>query len=99
MAFVERLCFVYRESLGADVLGMPVIVPRSSEGSVGMAILARAGSGPVAETATRMSRTRWEFEPGNPNDRLAEHFERLTEAFVGRGFIPEDLARRARMER
>lgn len=122
VAFVERLCFVYLESLGADVsgpvsstgggaksrlwsqlradvLGMPVIVPRSSEGSVGMAILARAGSGPVAETATRMSRTKWKFEPEDSNGRLAENFERLTEAFVGRGCIPEDLARRARMER
>ena len=122
VAFVERLCFVHLESLGADVsgpvsstgggaksrlwsqiradvLGMPVIVPRSSEGSVGMAILARAGSGPVAETATGMSRTKWEFEPADSNGRLAENFERLTDAFVERGFIPEELARRAGMER
>ena len=85
--------------LRADVLGMPVTVPRSSEGSVGMAILARAGSGPVAETATSMSGTRWEFEPAGRNGGLAENFVRLTEAFVERGFIPEELARRARIER
>lgn len=119
VAFVERLCFVHLESLGADVsgpvsstgggaksrfwsqlradvLGMPVTVPRSSEGSVGMAILARAGSGPVAETATNMSGTKWEFEPAGNNGKLAENFERLTDAFVERGFISEDSARRAR---
>ncbi|MEJ7840261.1 MAG: FGGY-family carbohydrate kinase [Rubrobacter sp.] len=82
--------------LRADVLGMKVIVPRSFEGSVGMAILARAGSGPVAETATNMSGTKWEFEPAGNNGKLAENFERLTDAFVERGFIPEDSARRAR---
>lgn len=80
----------------ADVLGMPVVVPRSSEGSVGMAILARAGSGSVAEAAKMMSHKRWEFEPSD--GRLAENFARLADAFVERGFISEDLSRRARME-
>jgi len=61
-----------------------------------MAILARAGSGPVAETATNMSGTKWEFEPAGNNGKLAENFERLTDAFVERGFISEDSARRAR---
>jgi D-ribulokinase len=120
VAFVERLCFVYLESLGAsvsgpvsstgggaksrlwsqiraDVLGVPVVVPRSSEGSVGMAILARAGDGSVAETASRMSQKEWEFEPGAADERLAENFGRLMSAFVERGYIPEDLAKRARM--
>lgn len=122
VAFVERLCFVHLEGLGADVsgpvsstgggaksrfwsqlradvLGRPVVVPRSSEGSVGMAILARAGSGPVAKTATEMSQKKWTFGPADTNGRLAENFDRLTAAFVERDFIPEDLARRARMDR
>jgi len=121
VAFVERLCFVHLESLGAsvsgpvsstgggaksrlwsqlraDVLGVPVSVPRSSEGSVGMAILARAGDGSVAEAASRMSQKEREFEPADADGRLAENFGRLMSAFVERGYIPEDLAERARME-
>src|SRR5215218_5788220 len=122
VAFVERLCFAYLESLGAsvsgpvsatgggaksrlwsqlraDVLRIPVVVPRSSEGSVGMAILARAGDGSVAEAASRMSQKEWEFEPADADGRLAENFGRLMAAFVERDYIPEDLAERASMER
>ena len=84
--------------LRADVLGAPVIVPRSSEGAVGMAILAHAGKGSVAEAASRMSQVKWRFEPGYQNGELAENFEHLTTAFIGRGYISEELARRARMK-
>jgi D-ribulokinase len=84
--------------LRADVLGAPVIVPRSSEGAVGMAILAHAGKGSVAEAASRMSQVKWRFEPGYQNGELADNFERLTTAFVERGYISEELARAARME-
>ncbi len=123
VAFVERLCFSYLQSLGAhvsepvaltgggaksrfwsqlrsDVLEMPVTIPRSAEPSVGMAILARAGDGPVAETASRMSRTLERFEPdAGRTERLAPNFERLTKAFVERGYISEDLAQSSRMVR
>jgi D-ribulokinase len=84
--------------LRADVLGLAVVVPRSSEGSVGMAILARAGEGSVAEAASSMSQTKWRFEPGDRDGKLAETFARLMSAFVERGYISEDLARGARME-
>ena len=84
--------------LRADVLAVPVVVPHLSEASEGMAILARAGEGPVAETASSMSQVKWRFEPGDQNGDLAENFERLTSAFVERGYISEELARRARME-
>lgn len=121
VAFVERLCFVHLESLGAkisgpvaltgggakspvwsqiraDVLGLPVVIPRYSEGSVGMAILARAGEGSVAEAAARTSEAVARFEPRKDcGGRLAENFDRLAEAFVERGYISEDLAKRARM--
>jgi hypothetical protein len=63
-----------------------------------MAILARAGDGSVAEAATKMSQTLWEFAPGDRNGKLAENFERLMSAFVERGYISEELARRARMD-
>ncbi len=81
----------------ADVLGVPVTVSVSTEGSVGMAILARAGEGSVAEAASRMSQTRWEFEPNGSDGKMAENFGRLASAFVERGYISEDLARRARI--
>jgi hypothetical protein len=63
-----------------------------------MAILARAGEGSVAEAASRMSQAKGRFEPGDQNGELAENFERLTSAFVERGYISEEFARRARME-
>jgi hypothetical protein len=63
-----------------------------------MAILARAGDGSVAEAASRMSQTKWEFEPADADDRVAENFERLMTGFVDRGYIPKTLAERARME-
>ncbi|MCL6437623.1 MAG: hypothetical protein K6T51_03345 [Rubrobacteraceae bacterium] len=121
VAFVERLCFVHLESLGAevsgpvalagggarsavwaqiraDVLGMPVVIPRYSGGAVGMAILAHAGGGSVTETATRMSQVGSRFEPCEDcSVRLADNFDQLVQAFVERGYISEDLAKRARM--
>src|SRR5919202_258933 len=82
----------------ADVLELPVVIPRSSEGSVGMAILAHAGEGSVAEAAARMSGAVTRFEPGENRDgRLAENFDRLVTAFVERGYISTHLAKRARM--
>ncbi len=83
--------------LRADVIGMPVLIPRSSEGAVGMAILARAGAGSVAEAAASMGETVARFEPEVRNGRLAENFDRLARAFVERGYISEELAERARM--
>ena len=121
VAFLERLCFVHLESLGAevsgpvaltgggarspvwsqiraDVLELPVVIPRSSEGAVGMAVLARAGEGSVAEAAARTSEAVTRFEPGENHDgRLAENFDRLATAFVERGYISVHLANRARM--
>jgi D-ribulokinase len=84
--------------LRANVLAVPMVVPRLSEASEGMAILARAGEGSVAEAASSMSQVKWRFEPGDQNGELAENFERLTSAFVERGYISEELARHARME-
>ena len=82
----------------ADVLGLPVVVPASAEPSVGMAILARAGTGSVGETAARMSKVLERFEPdGEARERLAPNFERLADEFVERGYIPEELARRAKL--
>lgn len=121
VAFVERLCFSYLQSLGAqvsepvtltgggaksrfwsqlraDILEMPVTIPRSAEPSVGMAILARAGENSVAKTASRMSHTLEQFEPDAERiERLAPNFERLTKSFVERDYISDDLAEGSRM--
>lgn len=82
----------------ADVLGLPVVIPGSTEPSVGMAILARARTGLVGEAATGMSKVFDRFEPNEAaRERLAPNFERLAGAFVERGYISEDLAKRARL--
>lgn len=120
VAFVEKLCFVYLESLGArvsgpvaltgggagnrlwsqiraDVLGLPVVIPRSAEPAVGMAILARAGTGSIAGAAARMTRALVRLEPDEDSgEQLAENFDRFVMALVERGYIPADLARQAR---
>lgn len=123
VAFTEKLCFAYLESLGArvsgpvvltgggarnrlwsqlraDVLGLPVVIPRSTEPAVGMAILARAGTGSVADAAARMTRARIQLEPDEDNtERLAANFDRFATALVERGYISADLARQARTTR
>lgn len=120
VAFVERLCFVHLESLGAEVsgpvaltgggakssvwaqiradaLGLPVVIPRYSEGAVGMAIVAYAGEGSITEAA-RISKVAARFEPrAERNGWLVENFNRLVETFSERGYITEALAERARM--
>jgi len=81
----------------ADVLGIPVFIPRSAEPAVGMAILARAGTGSVADAASRMTRVSMRFEPDEDGGkRLAENFDRLATALVDRGYISNELAQRAR---
>jgi len=84
--------------LRADVLGRPVVVPRSAEPASGMAILAHAGTGYVTDAARRAVTASSSFEP-RPREvqRLAEGFGRLVAALVERGYVTADLAGRARM--
>lgn len=120
VAFTEKLCFVYLESLGArvsgpvaltgggansrlwsqlraDVLGLPVSIPRSAEPAIGMVILARGGKGSVINTTTRMTREGATIEPDEAGgEKLAENFDRFITSLVERGYIPQDLARQAR---
>lgn len=77
----------------ADVLGRPVVVPRSAEAAPGMAILASAGTGSVTEAASRMAGVSATFEPHPESaERLAENLGHLLTAFVERGYISEELA-------
>lgn len=121
VAFVEKLCFSYLDSLGADVsgpvaltgggarskfwsqlradvLGLPVVLPRSSEPSVGMAILAYAGTNSLADAAARMSQVADHLDPDESRAmRLAENFDRLATALVERSYMSTDLSRHARL--
>jgi len=84
--------------LRSDVLGLPAVVPASSEPAVGMAILAAAGAGSVTEAAARMSRVATRLEPdGDGAAGMAASFDRFASALVERGYIDDGLARRARM--
>lgn len=121
VAFVERLCFSYLESLGArvsepialtgggsksrfwcqlraDVLGLPVIVPRSAEPAVGMAILAGAGEGSVSEAAARMTDPLVQLDPDEKRaEEMAPNFDRFLDALVERNYISTELAQHARI--
>lgn len=84
--------------LRADVLGRPVYTPQFAEPAVGMAILARAGTGSVTDAAARMVHVGERFEPNrNRAERLADNFDRLTQELVKRGYISTDLANRVKL--
>lgn len=83
--------------LRADVLGVPVTVPGSSEPSVGMAILARAGAGSVVETADSMVRDDQRYEPNTRHsEKLQDNYHRFLGAMVEREYIEAGLAEQAR---
>lgn len=121
VAFVERLCFSYLESLGAevsgpisltgggsksrfwcqlraDILGLPVTVPRSAEPAVGMAILASAGESSVSEAAARMTDSLVQLESDEKiAEGMARNFNRFLDELAGRDYISTELAQHARM--
>lgn len=77
--------------LRADVLGRPVVVPASAEGSVGMAILAAWGAegGRLPDVATRMSITSDTVEPDAARtDELDDVYSRFTALLGAKGWIP-----------
>lgn len=78
--------------LRSDVLGMRVRVPENAEPAFGMAALARAGDGPVAPVAARLSRTAQLFEPGERRSTaLLQSYERLVTALVERNYISAEV--------
>jgi len=57
----------------------------------------RAGTGSVAGTAARMTRTLVRLEPDEDSgEQLAENFDRFATALIERGYISADLARQAK---
>ena len=83
--------------LRADVLGRVVSLPENAESALGMAILAAANGGQVAETAAKMVRIRERIEPRPDRaGRLHDLYLKLVEELLRRGWIASALAIHAR---
>ena len=82
--------------LRADVLGMPVQIPRYPEASVGMAVLAASSGRSLDETAREMVPRGERIDP-RP-DRVArfeQSFRLLVDALVERDYLTTELAAKA----
>ena len=78
----------YWTQLRADVLGRPVLLPESVEAAVGMAVLAAAPPGRLADTAEAMVRIARTVEPDPARGaRFEEPYARLCAALAGRGWL------------
>lgn len=74
--------------LRADLLDRPVVVPRSVEAAAGMAVLAAAPPGRLAETAERMVLVARTYQPDpERGSRYAQPYLRLRTALVDRGWL------------
>lgn len=83
--------------LRADVLGRPVRLPDNAEPALGMAVLAAASGGSVAETAGRMVRVRETVDPRpDAAGRFAAAYLRLVDELAGRGWLDLVVAAHAR---
>jgi sugar (pentulose or hexulose) kinase len=87
----------YWTQLRADTLGRSVVLPAHSESAVGAAIVAAAGTGPLAATAAEMSPPGRTIEPRpESSERLLGAYRRFVEALAERGYIDPALADHAR---
>lgn len=81
----------YWNQLRSDILGRPAVVPVSAQAAVGMAILAAAEPGQVADTAARMVRIDKSYEP---DPARGQHFENAYQQFVAaltaRGWLNQE---------
>lgn len=83
--------------LRADVLGRPVRLPDNAEPALGMAVLAAASGGRVADTAGRMVRVREIIDPRpGAASRFAATYLRLVDELAGRGWLDPLVAAHAR---
>ncbi len=87
----------YWNQLRADTLGRTVTVPEQADAAVGMAILARAGTGSLTAAAAGLVRKQRTFDP--QPDRAGvydEGYLRLVDELHRRDWLPESLADHAR---
>jgi len=81
--------------LRADVLGRPALLPASGEAAVGMAVLAAAEPGALADTAEAMVQLADTLTPDPVRGAdLLPGYHRLVEALADRGWLDHDLAGR-----
>lgn len=79
--------------LRADVLGRPTIVPGSGQAAVGMAVLAAASPGELAETAESMVAVTSTSTPdADRGDALLPGYRSLVTALADRGWLDAGLA-------
>ncbi|EHR49611.1 pentulose/hexulose kinase [Saccharomonospora marina XMU15] len=83
----------YWTQLQADILGRAVVVPRTAEGAVGMAVLAAsATAGDLRSAAARMVGIARVHQPRQQNTRrFAEPYARLVTELAKRGWIGDEL--------
>jgi sugar (pentulose or hexulose) kinase len=83
--------------LRADILGRTVSLPENAESVLGMAILAAAEGGKIADVASRMVRIRERIEPQfDRTARLHDSYGKLVDELLRRGWIQPALAAHAR---
>lgn len=79
--------------LRADVLGRPVLLPESGQAAVGMAVLAAARPGELAQTAEAMVALREVREPDpDRSAQLLPGYHRLVRALADRDWLPRQTA-------
>lgn len=87
----------YLCQLRADVLGRPLRVVENADPAVGMAVLAAAGDGCVADVAAEMVSVREVIDPREGRaERFLERYLRLVGELEGRGWLDETVADHAR---
>jgi len=81
--------------LRADVLGRPALLPASGQAAVGMAVLAAAEPGGLADTADAMVTLAETVTPDSERGAaLMVGYRRLVESLAERGWLDQDLASR-----
>ena len=81
--------------LRADVLGRPVLRPASGQAAVGMAVLAAAEPGTLADTADAMVTLADTLAPdAGRGAALTAGYRRLVESIADRGWLDQDMASR-----
>lgn len=87
----------YWNQLRADVLGRSVTLPQNAEPALGMAVLAAASGGSVAERAAEMVAVREVLDPDPDRGReFADRYGDFVAALDGHGWLPPGLADHAR---
>ncbi|MBB3036534.1 FGGY-family carbohydrate kinase [Hoyosella altamirensis] len=90
----------YWNQLRADVLQRTIVVPEHADAATGMAILARAGTGSLADAANGIERRTTTFDPRGDQATLHDDtYLTLIAELHKRGWLPDSVARHAQNRR